>query len=170
MKKTIKIILSGVCVLTLSSCMSHYMGYKKGNIQATGIKQNGEYIFHGVSLNVEKTNPLKPSNNQFAIKLDDGSILLSKNFNYSTISSLPKVRKVKYDSNKDISFFIPGYVFTFVENELTSFSTIMWLAGEKYNPRIGKVNGKKFYKFPITKDDLEFIFGKPDKYTFWSGT
>ena len=50
------------------------------------------------------------------------------------------------------------------KHEIIYFMTINQFMNKEYNPMIGDINGRQFYSFPITQEQLESIFGTPDKY------
>ena len=177
-KLKIELLAISYCFMfiLLTSCQHHGVEYRKGNIIAGGglCKVDGEYSFGGISINTkpyyqEETIPINPLKNQFAIKLADNSTLLSKDFNYFTISVLPEVETGKDDFYNYTYFFIPGYLFRFRNKKLISFCTKTSAAGKRYTPMIGKTDCKKFYTFPISRKNLESIFEKPNEYVFLSG-
>ncbi len=180
MKKYLKCFLCSSSVLSLIvfilSCLGcghilyhiggHYTGYIKGDILAignrTGNRDDG--VFYDIEIRCDE-KPYNPNINKFSIKLSNGHILYSDQFDYSTISSISNVEKSKSkESLNETFFFKDGYLFCFNDNNLVFFGTCRFRKGKEYTPMIGNADGTIFYKFPITQQQIEEILGKPDKY------
>ena len=167
MKSIYPFIIIILCVAQGCSTFAHYTGYIKGNIKVIGSRNAyaNDAVFYDIEIKYNKKNKPQKKPYYFSIKLLNGTIVFSKKFTYKYISSIPNIKKhISKENNKITYFKIDGFFFSFYKNKLTFFGTDRFQEGKEYNPVIGNEDGTKFYKFPLTQNQLEDLFGKPDKY------
>jgi len=165
------LIISALVFLESCALTTHYTGYRKGNLKVVGTRNAYENTAVFLTLRVynKRDNILKPivmkNVTPFLIKLPNKKVILSTDFNYSTILHISDIIN-KYVNENSISIILPGYKFIFnKEKQLIYFTTIKNYKNHiDFQPEIGNPNDNKFYKFPMTQDQLESILGKPDQY------
>lgn len=174
MKLLIHITTSVLILLLMNSCFSqNYRKYMKDNIDAGGsIDFNGNAKYYNITIG-SPSNPFDSAKMKFSIKLKNGMIFAADEMTLDKISSIPAI--IKNTENNIgrfnefgptcVKFFIDGNSFVFLDNKIVCFSAA-WIETKSvtYIPVIGNKNKTEFYEFPITQEQLESLFGKPDEY------
>ena len=155
------------CLAQGCSTLAHYTGYIKDNIKIIGARNaySSKAVFYDMEIKYNDKNQINTNLPSFSIKLLNGIVIFSKQFKYKYISSLPNIKKyISKDDAKITDYMIDGFLFSFYGKNLIFFRTDRFQGGKEYTPMIGNKDGTIFYKFPLTQNQIEKIFGKPDKY------
>lgn len=150
------------------NAQSNYRTYIKAGITAGGsLLKNGEVKYSSIIIG----KPEYPLDKQpkFSIRLADGLVLKSTEFNYEKIRKYAKeVKPFKANTEWGAEikeFTIDGMCFVFLKERCVSFrANFVQLPDRTYSPEIGLENQKELYKMPLNEIQLEDIFGKPDRF------
>jgi hypothetical protein len=173
-----------VLIVFLAGCALHRDGnwykYSKGGMFSSGRR---DYLgwdkleFNGIYIGSYNKNPPYDKSIKFSIRLADGTVLSSDEFDYETIrkhaNKGPVARHVYFGEIKIYDIFVSdNFYFTYNPSyELIQFSAYGQNMHSSEGPAtIGKYDKSRFYTFPLTKEQLYEIFGEPDDLSAnWKG-
>ncbi|MBI2814754.1 MAG: hypothetical protein HYX71_10760 [Opitutae bacterium] len=144
-----------------------YRTFVRGNLLARGpIQPNGEARF--VSLSIGQPQKPLDAENSFFIRLASGQALESADFTVERIAALAGANKLalaKSDWGRAVvEYSFEGMVFVFQTERCVSFrANSVQLPNKVYAPEIGSPNSNAFYKMPLTRAQLEMIFGPAEE-------
>ena len=150
-----------------TSCTPNKRVYVKGNIRAIGsIASKSDIKYYSISIGTHQI-PLDVSKVPFSIRFNDKKMLTVHKMTLQNIMSLSPSKNTNLTGwNADaIEYSIEGYSFIFLENKLIHFkASFIQLPKKTFIPEIGNNKGESFFSLPISQQNLENLFGEPDKY------
>ena len=165
------------------------MEWQKGNCAFYGsnILGWGRVDYSVFTIGEPPSNPFYETNVEFSIKLPDGKILKSTEFTYENILKIegiddvgwrspPGIPNVKTYYAYRISSTLPGpcccmFGFDDTTKKLVYFKGVGYYTSLSRDDEdelivkslwVGSIKGDKFYQLPMTQEQIEDIFGKPD--------
>lgn len=147
----------------LFGCMHspNFRTFENGNIAADGtLKRSGLANYYSLRIGTIDS-PFRNETN-FAIRLEDGTIIHSQEFTHENIVSLGVKESSGEFGDNSVSYFTGGYTFEFKNKKLISFrANLIKLPKKSFIPEIGFSDENQFFTFPIAEKDMIKIFGKP---------
>lgn len=162
------VALATVFIFILASCFSsNFRIYKTDNIEAYGyIKSKNQILYNEIRIGTPQKlfNP----QNKFSIKLNNGEKIISSEFSLDFIIKHAVSKHYLTEKNgwgsSAIRYDLDGFSFIFSDNKLVSFSASHILLPDKeIVPEIGDAEMKNFYKLPLSQQEIENLFGPPNK-------
>lgn len=154
--------------ILLSSCItSNVREYIKGNVEASAQILSGGKIEYGYIRIGTPQNPLNQSN-KIAVKLRDIILTLNPDLSPNHISQFSTSKHTLSEYSEwganAVEYYIGESSFIYSDNKLVSFTALrMRLSKEKIIPEIGISETGRFYALPLNQQQIEDLFGKPDK-------
>ena len=144
-----------------------YRTFIRGNMQARGpIQPNGEARF--VSLLIGQPNKPLEREAPFFIKLGSGLAMEPADFKVDRIAGLAGMQKLVLEKSEwgrgAVEYSLEGMVFVFHGEHCVAFrANWVQLPNKIFAPEIGSAQSSAFYKMPLSRAQLELIFGPPDE-------
>lgn len=157
------ILVTGLCLLglCLSGCLSPNLRYTDiGQVSARAHLRKGVASYY----EIEIKRPTDGSAPRISIQLASGQIIQRTSFTYDSLKQAG-FRDLQRDYQKQYSHELGGHgvSFHFCHETLmlVRLGDVSQIGGSRVG--IGRDDGKHFYLLPLSQEELESIFGHPDK-------
>jgi hypothetical protein len=155
-----------LAVAGLSATMT-YRIFWRGNLRAGGtIQPDGEARFDSLRIGTPK-KPLDDST-PFFVRFSNGKAVASMDLTAGLIGSLATVEE-KLPRNSEwgaaaVEYTFEGMVFVFREGRCVSFrANWIQLPNRSFRPELGSAQSGAFFRLPLTQEQLETLFGPPER-------
>ncbi|QOP41208.1 hypothetical protein [Sulfurimonas marina] len=170
----LKILYSIILMIFINGCSTNLTKFVKEPLVAYGMKSedgNETVLYYMFVIDLKKFPEYRLP--QFEIELlpGTGSFKLNELTIENTSLHLPKFqppkqwpKKWKEEAMKKQAFEGNGIYISFDEDGKVDYLGICTICGGKnFRPRIGKIDGKSLYTTPLTFEQMEDIFGPPNR-------
>ena len=152
-----------LCLLAfcLAGCLAPNLRYADiGQVSARAHLRKGVASYY----QIEIKQPTDASAPQFSIRLPHGKILQRSFFTYDALKQAG-FRDLHRDYKSQYSHELTGHGVSFCFSDdrlmLIRMSDVSRIGGD--GAGIGREDGNRFYSLPLSQEDLETLFGRPNK-------
>jgi hypothetical protein len=173
--KNMRVMIGLLCMFCLGCfCLPRQNTAKltKGNLRADGnINRRGDISI--VSIEIGTPDDRFDDRFEFSIRLDSGRVIHSREFTRDLVDSIAdppglRIRRVGETKGFVYAYVGGGTIFEFDGEQLVTFAARkMTPPGGDFSTTLGDASSETFFRMPLTVEQFELLFGKPEKVMRW---
>jgi len=162
-------LLTTLLMIGCSGCMAtngNLVVLKKSNMVALGsMKSESQFSIFEVAIG--RPSDILDQRCGFSIRLSSGRVIKSEAFTLDLIQSVATRTNVLTSGEwgaGHVSYGVEGCSFVFQGDHIVGFKAaeISLPKGVRLSATLGDAKAEKFFPLPLTKDQFQLLFGKPD--------